>query len=139
VAPPNGCAEVSNTYDQTQVKGFQDAKGRIQKVDLVSAELTVLNGNTTGTSVATHASGQLSGSVGNATPVDFGSFNSVELTTGNTQPLTVNNGDASALLTQVAQNAPYEIIWTTSACADQFPAHFSVEIDLHTDISVKLF
>lgn len=139
-APTGGnCADVSQTVDLTTLDGFSELQGHLQKAEVVSAVLTVLNPNTDGTSLATQVSGDLSVGAPNTTPTLLATYDTLLLQTNQSEAATLAPGDPSAALTAAATTAPYQLNVEAHGCADQYPAHFQLQLDLTADLTVKLF
>jgi hypothetical protein len=131
------CTTITQTIDLSTSPGFSELKDHIQSLKLNSVALTVVNPNLTGTSVATTVNGTVSIGDPTATPLQVGTYAPLALTAGTSEDLTIT-GDPSTVLTTTALTAPYTVPVNAQGCVDQFPAHFSVQMDLDADVTVKL-
>ena len=135
----SSCADVAQTVDLTTLDGFQELEGHLQKAELISAKLSVLNPNTDGTSLATQVNGDLSVGTPGATPTLIATYGTLLLQTGQSEDAQLAPNDPSAALTTVAQTAPYQLNVAAHGCVDQYPAHFQLQVDLVADLTLKLF
>jgi hypothetical protein len=121
------CSDREKEINLGDDETFQTYRKNIKSVELTELKVTILNGKSQPSSLATKANGTLSiMAESGGEKLTLSTYGDVALTDGNTVDIQYDSAGATRMA-ELIMNPPNRFILHSNGCADQAPAYFTAE------------